>query len=127
MPRQSANQCCYEKEMGATEEGGEQMTLPSITNRLFMTIPEPQSNDPQRFYLVTEGPKEENGQVIWYCIVRYGIYPQTGHYKVFKDKAALEQELKTKELEGYTLVSDTNYGMLADNWLIDVKLRGTPQ
>ena len=34
--------------------------------------------------------------------MRYGIYPQTGHYKVFKDKAALEQELKTKELEGYT-------------------------
>ena len=53
-----ANQCCYEKEMGATEEGGEQMTLPSITNRLFMTIPEPQSNGPQRFYLVTEGPKK---------------------------------------------------------------------
>jgi hypothetical protein len=89
-----------------------------------MTIPEPQSNDPQRFYLVTEGPKEENGQVIWYCIVRYGIYPQTGHYKVFKDMDALKQEIEAQKLEGYI---EINPDALDYNWLIDVKLRGTPQ
>jgi hypothetical protein len=89
-----------------------------------MTIPVPQSNDPQRFYLVSEGPREVDGEVNWYCEVQHGIYLQTVGYEFPKDKSALEQEIKTKELDGYTLVSDTNYSSALDNdWLIKMGLR----
>ena len=89
-----------------------------------MTIPVPQSNDPHRFYLVTEGPRKVTRHVTWYCEVQHGIYLQTVGYEFPKDKSALEQEIKTKELDGYTLVSDTNYSSALDNdWLIKMGLR----
>ncbi len=95
----------------------------SITNRLFMKFSEPQSNDPHRFYLVTEGPRKVTRDVTWYCEVRHGIYRGQYHYK-FPDKSALDQELKTKELDGYIQVSDTNYSSILDNnWLIAMGLR----
>jgi hypothetical protein len=89
-----------------------------------MTIPEPQSNDPQRFYLVTEGEVETDGKVSWRADVRRGIYPGKNYQpKFFRDKSALEQEIKTKELEGYILVSDANYSSALDNdWLIAMGL-----
>jgi hypothetical protein len=99
------------------------MTLPSITNRLFMKFSEPQSNDLHRFYLVSEGPREVDGQVNWYCEVRHGTYLQTVGYEFPKDKTTLEQGLRTKELDGYILVSETNYSSILDNnWLLAMGL-----
>ena len=96
----------------------------SITNRLFMKFSEPQSNDPHRFYLVTEGPRKVTRQVNWYCEVRHGIYLQTVGYEFPKDKSALEQVLKTKELDGYILISEPNYSSTLDNdWLRAMGLR----
>jgi hypothetical protein len=96
-------------------------TLPSISHRLFMTLPEQLSNGPQRFYLVSEGTREKDGQATWYCEVRHGIYLGKWHYKFPEDKSALEQEIE--KLDGYTPVSDTNYTILEDSWLIEMGLR----
>ena len=83
-----------------------------------------ESNSPPLFYLVSEGPREVNGRVDWYCEVRHGVYPQTVGYEFPRDKTTLEQGLKTKELDGYILVSETNYSSVLDNnWLIAVGLR----
>jgi hypothetical protein len=40
----------------------------------------------------------------------------------------LNKKLKTKELDGYILVSDTNYSSTLDNnWLIEMGLRKLPE
>ena len=79
----------------------------------------------QRFYLVSEGEVETDGKVSWRADVRNGIYQANCHFKFFQHKSALEQEIKTKEVDGYTLVSDTNYSSALNNdWLIKMGLRG---
>ena len=98
------------------------MTFPSITNRLFMK-PSDHTGDPDYFYLVREAKVETDGKVSWRSEVRHGIYRGKYKYQFFTDKSALEQELKTNELDGYILVSDKNYSMLEDSWLTEMGLR----
>jgi hypothetical protein len=74
--------------------------------------PSDHTGDPDHFYLVREAEVETDGKVSWRFEVRHGVYRGKYHYKFPKDRSALEQELKTKELDGYILVSDTNYSTL---------------
>jgi hypothetical protein len=86
--------------------------------------PSDHSGDPDYFYLVREAEVKTDGNVIWRSEVRQGIYRGKYKYQYFTDKSALERELKTKELDGYILVSETNYSSALDNdWLIEMGLR----
>ena len=98
------------------------MTFPSITNRLFIK-PSDHTGAPDYFYFAREAVVETNGKVSWRSEVRHGVYLGKYHYKFPTEKSALEREVKTKELDGYILVSDTNYSALDNNWLIEMGLR----
>jgi hypothetical protein len=104
------------------------MTSPSVTHRLLIKEPPVFGDSNTYFYVVTERDAEKDGKVFWLAEVRQGIYPQTARPQIFRDKSALEQEIKTKELDGYLLVSDTNYSSTLDNnWLIEMGLRKLPE
>ena len=89
-----------------------------------MKFSEPQSNDPHRFFLVNRrAEKSDSSSYLVLRSIQHGIYEEYQHYK-FPDKSALDQELKTKELDGYIQVSDTKYdGALDYDWLIKLGLR----
>ena len=102
------------------------MTFLSVANRLFMKFSD-HTGDPDYFYLVREAKVETDGKVSWRFEVRHGIYRGKYHYKFPTDKSALDRELRTKELNGYILVSDTNCSSALDNdWLIEMGLRERP-